>query len=582
MIQNILYAFKFDPKGVRKAFFWEWLHGIFIASPSGILLIVIWELFSENPDETKIWASISFMAVLFLIQLYVANKAMRFSNESVYEMSRKMRLSLGNKLQRLSLGYYKKRDPGDLAAIVLQDVGNFEGIFGHSIPNIANAIIATVVLSLFLFYLDFRLAASLIAAVLLAIPLVRLSKLIVVKFGSKVIEARNRTGARFLEYVQGIQHIKSYGMTGTKFHSLDKALDDLRRESIRTEALPGPLIMLAGVIFELGFLLMICIALYFLSGGSLEAKILIAFLIIGYRLYEPMKLLMVEYPVLSYMNISLTRVINLLEAKEQDVGENKSPTTFDISFEDVHFQYVEGKKTLDGISFKAPMGTMTALVGPSGAGKTTITSLIARFWDVNQGKVLIGGVDVQDMAPTKVYSLISEVFQEVYLFDDSIYNNILIGKPEASEAELRAAAEKAQVLEFADEFPEGLHTKVGEGGSRLSGGQKQRISIARALLKDAPIVLLDEATASLDPENEIYIQRAIQELVKGKTVVVIAHKLASIQEADQILILNDAKIIEFGTHEELLAKNGLYTKLWNIQQKASGWKIARNLQSAST
>ncbi|MEM6803731.1 MAG: ATP-binding cassette domain-containing protein, partial [Bacteroidota bacterium] len=172
--------------------------------------------------------------------------------------------------------------------------------------------------------------------------------------------------------------------------------------------------------------------------------------------------------------------------------------------------------------------------------------------------------------------------QEVYLFDDSIYNNILIGKPEASEAELRAAAEKAQVLEFADEFPEGLHTKVGEGGSRLSGGQKQRISIARALLKDAPIVLLDEATASLDPENEIYIQRAIQELVKGKTVVVIAHKLASIQEADQILILNDAKIIEFGTHEELLAKNGLYTKLWNIQQKASGWKIARNLQSAST
>ncbi|MEM6801932.1 MAG: ABC transporter ATP-binding protein, partial [Bacteroidota bacterium] len=431
MIQNILYAFKFDPKGVRKAFFWEWLHGIFIASPSGILLIVIWELFSDNPDENKIWISISFMAVLFLIQLYVANKAMRFSNESVYEMSRKMRLNLGNKLQRLSLGYYKKRDPGDLAAIVLQDVGNFEGIFGHSIPNIANAIIATVVLSLFLFYLDFRLAATLIAAVLLAIPLVRLSKMIVVKFGSKVIEARNRTGARFLEYVQGIQHIKSYGMTGTKFHSLDKALDDLRRESIRTEALPGPLIMLAGVIFELGFLLMIWIALYFLSGGSLEAKILIAFLIIGYRLYEPMKLLMVEYPVLSYMNISLTRVINLLEAKEQDVGENKSPTNFDISFEDVHFQYVEGKKTLDGISFKAPMGTMTALVGPSGAGKTTITSLIARFWDVNQGKVLIGGVDVKDMAPTKVYSLISEVFQEVYLFDDSIYNNILIGKPEA-------------------------------------------------------------------------------------------------------------------------------------------------------
>ncbi|MEL7534443.1 MAG: ABC transporter ATP-binding protein [Bacteroidota bacterium] len=579
MIQNILYAFRYDPKGIRKAFFWEWLHGSLLAAPSGILLYVIWELMKTNPDEQAIWATVILMLIMFFAQLYVANKAMMSSNRSTYEMSRQMRLALGNKLQRLSLGYYKKRDPGDLASVLLQDAANFENIFGHSITNIANALFGTLVLSLFLYALDWRLATSLLAALVFAIPLVRLSGWLVQKYGKSHIKARNTTSARFLEYVLGIQHIKSYGMVGNRFQSLDQALQDLRRQSIKTEAIPGPVVLTVGAIFEIFFLMMIWLGIYFLIGGELQIQIMVAFLIVGYRLYEPMKIILIEYPILSYMNISLKRMIDVLEAKEQSSGRELKVNSYDIRFNEVHFGYLKEEKVLDGISFEAKAGTMTALVGPSGSGKTTITALIARFWDVDQGEISIGGVDLRDISPQKVYGLISEVFQEVYLFDDTIYENIKIGNPEASEAEIKLAAEKAQLFEFVDALSEGLHTKVGEGGNKLSGGQKQRISIARALLKDAPIVLLDEATASLDPENEIYIQRAIQEVVQDKTVIVIAHKLASIRQADQILVLNKGEIAESGGHDTLIEQEGLYARFWETQQKTSGWKVQKKHQA---
>jgi len=573
MIKNLKYVTSFNSKETGKIILWEVIHSIFIAAPSGILLVIIWELFSEQPNLTKVWSVVGLMTVMLFLQFFVASKSMVNSNLWVYDLSTKLRIALGNRIQKFSLGFFKKRDPGEIASVMLQDVANFEGIFGHSVGNLSSAVFGTTVLSLFLFVYDWRLALCLLMALPLIYPFLALANYFVSKLGRPQIEARNSMGAKFLEYVQGIQHLKSYGMVGEKHKVLEDSFKDLKSKSIKLEAVPGPFIVTAAIVFEIGFLAMIALGLYYLSGNTITIPVLITFLIMGYNLYSPLKVVMVDYLILRYMNESLNRIVDVMETPTMETSMNEIPTNFDICFEDVSFGYLEKQTTLEAINFYVPEQSMLALVGHSGSGKTTIASLIARFWDVDHGQIKIGGIDIRNIHQDHFYELISEVFQEVYLFDDTIYNNIKIGKPNATKEEILEAADKAEVLSFTWELKEGMDTKVGEGGNKLSGGQKQRISIARALLKDAPIVLLDEATASLDPENEIYIQQAIQELVKSKTVIVIAHKLATIQKANQILVLEEGKIVEKGTHTKLLNNEHIYRKMWDIQQKAGGWKI---------
>lgn len=572
MIKNLKYVTSYNRKETYKVIFWEVLHSIFIAAPSGILLVVIWELFSDKPNLSKIWIVTVLMGMMLIIQFFIASQSMIKSNLLVYDLSKKLRINLGNRIQKFSLGFFKQKDPGEIASIILQDVANFEGIFGHSIGNLASAIFGTTVLSIFLFIYDWRLALCLLLALPLIYPFLALANYLVSRLGRKQIEARNNMGAKFLEYVQGIQHLKSYGIIGQKHKVLEESFEDIRKKSIKLEAIPGPFIVTAAIVFEICFLMMVALGLYFLSGNSITIPVLITFLIMGYNLYNPLKIVMVDYIMLRYMNESLQRIINVLEAPTMETSKSEFSSYYDINFENVNFGYQE-KQILHNISFSVPEKSMLALVGHSGSGKTTIASLIARFWDIDSGSIKIGGIDIRYINQASFYGLISEVFQDVYLFDDTIYNNIKIGKPTATKKEIMEAAEKAEVLSFTFDFPEGLETKVGEGGNKLSGGQKQRISIARALLKDAPIILLDEATASLDPENEIYIQQAIQELVKSKTVIVIAHKLATIKNANQILVLEKGHIAEIGTHNQLLENGSIYKKMWDIQQKSGGWKI---------
>lgn len=572
MLKNLKYVSAFNKKETWRVALWEIIHSIFIAAPSGILLVIVWELFSVEPNLTRIWSVVGLMAVMLIIQFFIASRSMVKSNIWVYNISTKLRIKLGNRIQKFSLGFFKQRDPGEIASIVLQDVSNFESIFGHSVGNLASAAFGTTVLSVFLFVYDWRLALCLLAAIPLIYPFLMLANFFIKKLGKSQIAARNTVGAKFLEYVQGIRHLKSYGLTGERHKGMNDALNDLRKKSIRLEAVPGPFVITAGIIFEIGFILMVALGLYYLFQNTITIPVLITFLIMGYNLYNPLKIVMVDYLVLRYMNESLNRIINVMELETMETNKDEIPKAYNITFENVNFGYQE-KMTVQNLNFNIPENSMLALVGHSGSGKTTIAALIARFWDVNSGNIKIGGVDIRNINQDRFYGLISEVFQEVYLFDDTIYNNIKIGKPNATEDEIIEAADKAQVLSFAWEFPDGMHTMVGEGGSKLSGGQKQRVSIARALLKDAPIVLLDEATASLDPENEIYIQQAIQELVKSKTVVVIAHKLSTIQKADQILVLNEGRIVEQGNHQFLLNKKGTYFKMWDVQQKSNGWKV---------
>ncbi|MAX82299.1 MAG: ABC transporter [Crocinitomicaceae bacterium] len=572
-MKKIIRLFKITNTQLSGLVFWEFIHGLLMAAPVGLLLVIIWELFTPEPNTTKIWTSVGIIAVLLILQLGVASKSMINTNNKIYGMCSKLRIILGNKLQQLPMGYYKHRDPGDLASVILQDVSNFEHILGHSIGNIFGAFFATIFISAFLLSLDWKLSLILLSVLPLTIIIIAITGFVLSKLGKTRIAARNETSARFIEYIQGMRHLKAFNLVGINFNTMEKAFSDLRKSSIRTEAIPGPMVMSAIILFEFAFIWMVYSALTRFENQMLAIPVFIAFLIIGYRLYEPLKLVMIDYAMLRYMNSSVERITELLNAPLQNIGKDLHPEKFDITFNNVSFAYTD-EAVLNQVSFQMHEGQLTALVGASGSGKSTIASLIARFWDVNEGRIEIGGIDVQDMQPTTVYSLISEVFQDVYLFDDTIYNNIKIGNPNASNEAINQVVKKAQIEEFLPLLSNGLQTRVGEGGSHLSGGQKQRISIARAMLKDAPIVLLDEATASLDPENEIYIQQAIQELVQSKTVVVIAHKLQTIQHADQIIVLENGKICEHGKHPDLIANNQTYARFWNTQQHIKGWNLS--------
>ena len=572
MFKNLKYIFNITKTSIFKLAFWEVLHGFFIAAPTGFLLIIIWELFKDNPNQQKIWIQVVTMIILFIVQLWVSRKAMVNTNVSIYTMTSKLRIMLGNHLQKLSLGFYKKKDPGDLAAVILQDVSNFETILSHSIQSIFGAIFGTFFLSLFLLYLDWKLALFLLLAIPAGFVFVFIAGLLSKKSNKTFIQSRNNTSSRFIEYIQGIRHLKAYNQTGASFKTLEHAFKKLKNDSIKMELIPGPFVTTTFVVLELFFLIMLYLAINRLHISDITIPVFVAFLIIGYRLFEPLKLLMVDYVILKYMNTSIIRIIDVLESPLQDNGKNLTPNTYNVEFKNVTFSYID-REILKGVSFSIQENGITALVGASGSGKSTIANLIARFWDIQKGQILIGGIDIKDIDPQTVYGMISEVFQDVYLFDDTIYNNIKIGKPTATKEEIMEVAEKSQVVEFLNLLSDGIETKVGEGGSHLSGGQKQRVSIARAMLKDAPILLLDEATASLDPENEIYIQQAILELVKDRTVVIIAHKLQTVKNANKIIVLENGKIKEEGKHQVLLDNKGLYSNYWNIQKSNSGWQL---------
>lgn len=575
MIKNLYFVLNATRTRLGTVILGEMIHGIFLSAPTGILLFIIWELFTPEPDSRRIWTKVGILAVMLVIQMWVAAKVTVHTNTAILTMTSKLRMMLGDHMHRLSLGFYKKQDPGDLASVVLQDVSNFEAIFRDQFQNLVGAALGTLILGIFLFVLDRPLAILMMAALPIAFLFMILANKIARKFSLKHVASRNETGSKFIEYVQGVQYLKAFNLTGDRFEALQSAFQNLRKNSIKLEAVIGPVAITSLMIFELFFLLMVWVGLnriYPQNTASLSIPAFAAYLIVGYRLYAPLQLLMVSYAHLNYMNISLERIRQLLQTPLQDAGNDLIPEKFDIVFNKVGFAYVD-QKVLDKISLTIPENKLTALVGPSGSGKTTITNLIARFWDVQEGHITIGGIDLRQMSPRTVYSLISEVFQDVYLFDDTIYNNIRIGDLKATEDQILETAQKARVTEFLDDLEHGIQTMVGEGGSKLSGGQKQRISIARAMLKNAPIVLLDEATAALDPENEIYIQQAIQALVREKTVVVIAHKLQTVRNADNIIVLKDKAIAEAGTHEVLLEQNGLYYRYWQTQQSGRSWKI---------
>jgi ATP-binding cassette subfamily B protein len=510
---------------------------------------------------------------VFIIYILLSMWSQTNNYVKAYTISSMLRIKMGDKLRKISLSFFKEKDPGDVTSRLLSDVQKMELIISRLLPDIAAGIIAPIILIIFLANVNMVLVGIMIASVIFASIFLFIARKIVVVLGQKHIKSITDTSSRVLEYFKTIKLLKSYDMIGDRFETMNEAMLNLKKMSFRTEVWTGIPIQIFLFCLDTGYLMMLLKAVHMCSVGTLTIEKLFSFAVIGYYFYEPIKTLGTMLVELRYMSISINRIGEILETKEPPYNEFREiPEGNHISFNNVTFGYNENN-VLREVNCNLPERSMTALVGLSGSGKTTMTSLIARFWDVQSGEVLLGGVPLTELEPDKLLSKLSMVFQDVYLFNDTIANNIRVGNMNATDEEVKRASKLACCDEFIRNLPDKYDTLVSEGGSSLSGGEKQRISIARAILKNAPVVMLDEATASLDPENEAEIQEAIENLVKDKTVIVIAHRFKSIENANQILVLDKGAIIEKGTHKELVSSKGLYSRLWKEQQKARGWKM---------
>lgn len=566
-----------NPKKVIKPVIWTVLADLVNLFPFGLLAVAVSSIYLyfggtlENLDIRTLWIVWGGMALLAVILYFFERKAVHASYHDGYDASAKGRVQLAEHIRKLPLGFLMSKDPGELGNTMMNDFAQIEEAVTHVLPQLIGGFITAVLGFVGMSFIDWRMAFAMFAGFPVTLLILSGVQTIDKMRGAAHTRARIEHTSRLQEYLTGMKVIKAYNLRGTNFKKLEQAFYSFMKESIKLECVSGPFYLVAVSFLQFGLSLITMIGVYLLMGGTLDMIIFAMFLLVGTRIFDPLVGAIIQLPVFVYQKTAGERIVDLMDEPIMS-GEGEAPQKHDIQFEHVTFGY--GKDTvLHDVSASFPSGSMTAVVGPSGSGKSTMLRLIARFYDPQAGTVRFGNVDEKTVDPEKLMSKISVVFQDVYLFQDTIGNNIRYGRENATQKEIEAAAKLAHCHDFIMALPDTYNTMVGEGGSTLSGGEKQRISIARAILKDAPVLLLDEATSSLDPENEVEVQQAIEELIKDRTVVMIAHKLKTIAGADQIIVLDQGEVKEVGTHEELMEKQGLYHHLWNIQQTTEGWQI---------
>lgn len=547
--------------------------------PFSIAIQVFGELLKPLMGETL---SISRLWLLFglgvgaMLIVYLASKNdYRKTYVTSYLTAEETRVRVAEHIRKMPMSFFNAKDLSELTTNIMGDCATSEHVLSHLIPQLFANGISIIIICFALAIFDWRMALAVFISVPVAFFIILGSRKIQRILGEKHVSAKLRASDQVQEYLEGIKVIKACGLQGDKFSALDDALRQMMKMALRMEFGTGIFVTGAQMLLQAGVGLTVFAGTYLLSGGQIGVTELLMFFLIVVRIYGPIQTELTLLPELFYMQLSAKRMRKLLTTMPME-GAEVPIDDYTIQLQDVGFQYNQDSESAEvikqmNVTFHA--NQITALVGPSGSGKSTIFKLIARFWDVNQGTIHIGGVDVKTLDPEYLMSYMSFVFQDVILFHDTVYNNIRIGNMDATEEEVMAAAKAACCDEFVRLMPEGYQTMLGENGSTLSGGERQRISIARALLKNAPIVLLDEATASLDPENEVYIQQAISQLIANKTVIVIAHRLRTIVGADHIVVLDHGQLVEEGTHDELLEHQGLYARLYQIQQESLGWSV---------
>ncbi len=559
---------------------WNFLDSFAVTIPYAVMLLSIYLLLMplSEPGYTlpvsRLWILCGILPVQTLLYYFIRRKTYIDVCVGFAGTTKNARISMGEHLRRLSMGFFGRRDAGDLSTVLLRDYTEVENLASALIPQVSVILVRLALAFIVLSAFDWRMMLAVVLVIPLSLPFAFISYRKMGRISRQLLAAQQTAASGILEYVGGIQTLKAFNMAGEQFQTLKSSFEKQHRHSVGMELAAAPVGMIGRFVLNCGIGVVMLSGSLLLTGGELPPLYYIAFLLLSLNIYEPVMILFGFIADFARTNRSAVRINELKD--EQPLPEpvqSAAPESMDIEFKNVSFSYGT-QEVLHNISLRFPEKSITALVGPSGSGKSTVTRLAARFWDAGSGDITLGGVSVKQMKSDELLSHISMVFQDVYLFHDTIEANIRMGKPDATMEEIMEAAGTAACHDFISTLPEGYQTIVGEGGSTLSGGEKQRISIARALLKNAPIVLLDEATASLDPENEVLIQQAISALVAEKTVIVIAHRLQSVCNADQIIVLDNGAVKETGVHEQLLSQNGLYARLWEEQNRAGNWKIA--------
>ena len=515
---------------------------------------------------------IEFIVVVVLI--YVAHYIqynMTFYN--TYKESARLRIRVAEKLRQFPLMFFSKRDLSDLTTTILSDVTGMEQALSHFIPEFFGSIASTILLSLSMFFFDFKMALAAVWCVPVSFLLVILAKRKLNNAGFKDRQKQLVRTEKIQEGMETIRDLKANHFVDEYLTEVDQVIDDCEKSQIKTELTNALFVVSSQLILKLGIATVVIYGVTSLIDHTIDLKIFMLFLIVASRLYDPLSATLQNLAAIIGCDPKIDRLNEIENYPLQTGQETFDPTNYDIEFKNVSFSYQKGKQVLKNVNFVAKQNEITALIGNSGGGKTTCASLAARFYELDQGMITIGGIDIATIDPEVLLSKFSIVFQDVVLFNNTILENIRIGKKDATDDEVKEAARLAFCDEFVETLPDGYNTIIGENGSKLSGGQRQRISIARAILKNAPIILLDEASASLDVESETFVQKALSHLITGRTVIMIAHRMRAVANASQLVVLEDGQVVEQGTPEQLIKQNGVYKRMVDLQNMSNEWKL---------
>jgi len=562
-------------RNTKKGAFWTVIVNLIVMGGASVLYIMMSGFMDTLTDGSPLPSAVLAvgMVVLFVV-LSLATHLQQYEATYglVYNEVKATRLSLAERLRKLPLGYFGKRDLADLTETLMRDVNSMEHVWSHVLGYLYGSYISTAIIAVCLLVYDWRLAIACLWGVPVAFGLLFGSRKISSRSAERTKKAAVAVSDGIQEALENVREIRATNQEERYLEGLNRKIDEHERIMIRAELGTGIFVNAASVIMRLGVATTILTGASLILSGHIDFMILFLFLLVITRIYAPFDQSLALIAEIFVSQVSANRMLEIYDTPAAEGTETFAPKGHDIVFEHVGFAY-DQKEVLRDVSFTAKEGEITALVGPSGSGKSTCARLAARLWDVTRGAVKVGGVDISTVDPEVLLTDYSMVFQDVVLFDDTVMENIRLGKHGATDAEVLAAAKAANCDEFAQKLPAGYNTPIGENGAKLSGGERQRISIARALLKDAPIVLLDEATASLDVENETKVQGALSRLLSGKTVLVIAHRMRTVEAADKIVVLADGRVAEEGAPAELMAKGGLYRRMVELQQQSARWSL---------